>query len=62
MSFANTTTITVAAYNLNKKAIFKNCTPFADYIGEVNSKQIDNAKDMNEVMLMYNLTEYSYNF
>ena len=46
----------------NKELIFKNCAPFTDCISEINNTQIDNAKDVDVVMLMYNLIEYSDNF
>ena len=51
-----------AANNTNKKVIFKNCTPFTNCISEINNTQIDNAKDINIVMPMYNLIEYSDNY
>ena len=44
-----------------KKQYFKNCTPFTDYISEINT-QIDNAKDIDAVMAMHNLKEYSNNY
>ena len=43
----------------NKGVIFKNCAPFTDCISEINNNQIDNAKDIDIVMPMYNLIEYS---
>ena len=46
----------------NKKLIFKNCAPFTNCISEINNTQIDNAKDIDIVMPMYNLTEYSDNY
>ena len=46
----------------NKKVIFKNCAPFTDCTSEVNNTQIDNAKDLDVVMPMYNLIEYSDNY
>ena len=46
----------------NKGVIFKNCSPFTDYIGEINNTQIDNAKDIDVVMPMYHLIEYSDNY
>ena len=55
-------TITAAANNTNKKVIFKNCAPFANCISEINNTQIDNAQDMDIVMPMYNLIEYSDNY
>ena len=58
----NNTAAAGAANNTNKKVIFKNCTPFTNYISEINNTQIDNAKDIDIVMPMYNLTEYSDNY
>ena len=51
-----------AANNTNKKVIFKNCAPFTNCISEINNTQIDNAKDIDIVMPMHNLIEYSYNY
>ena len=51
-----------AANNTNKKVIFKNCAPFTNCIREINNIQIDNAKDIDIVMPMYNLIEYSDNY
>ena len=51
-----------AANNTNKKVIFKNCAPFTNCISEINNIQIDNAKDIDIVMPMYNLIEYSDNY
>ena len=45
-----------------KKAIFKNCAPFFDCISEINNTQIDNAKDIDVAMLMYNLIECSNSY
>ena len=55
----NTSAAGAAANNTNKKVIFKNCAPFTNCISEINNTQIDNAKDINIVMTMYNLVEYS---
>ena len=41
---------------------FKNCAPFIICISEINNTQVDNAKDIDIVMPMYNLIEYSYNY
>ena len=46
----------------DKGVAFKNCAPFTNCIGEINNTQIDNAKDIDIVMLMYNLIEYSNNY
>ena len=45
-----------------KNIIIKNCAPFADYISEIDNTQIDTAKEINIVMPMYNLIEYSGNY
>ena len=58
----NTAAADADAINTNKKVIFKNCAPFTNFISEINNKQIDNAKDIDIVMPMYNLIEYSYNY
>ena len=50
-----------AANNRNKKVTFKNCASFTNCISEINSK-IDHAKDIEIVMPMYNLIEYSDNY
>ena len=50
-----------AANNTNKKVIFKNCAPFTNCISEINNIQIENAKNIDTVMPMYNLIEYSDN-
>ena len=39
--------------------ILKNCVPFTNFISEINNTQIDNAEDIDIVMPMYNLIEYS---
>ena len=46
----------------NKGVIFKNCAPFINCISKINNTQIDNAKDIDIVMPMYNLIEYSDNY
>ena len=51
-----------AVNNTNKKVIFKNCAPFTNCISEINNTQIANAKDIDIVMPMYNLIEYSDNY
>ena len=62
MSVTNTAAAVIAANNITKKVIFKNCAPFTNCISEINNTQIDNAKDINIVMPMYNLIEYSDNY
>ena len=58
----NTAAQGAAANNTNKKVIFKNCAPFTNCISEINNTQIDNAKDIDIVMPMYNLIEHIDNY
>ena len=58
----NTAGQDAGANNNNKKVIFTNCAPFTNCISELNNTQIDNAKDIDIVMPMYNLIEYSDNY
>ena len=46
----------------DKGVVFKNCAPFTNCISEINNTQVDNAKDIDIVMPMYNLIEYSDNY
>ena len=62
ISVNNTAAQGAAANNTNKKVIFKNCAPFTNCISEVNNTQIDNAKDIDIVMPIYYLIEYSDNY
>ena len=41
---------------------FKNCVPFTNCISEINNTHMDNAKDIDIVMPMYNLIENSDNY
>ena len=64
ISINNTAAQGAAANNTNKKVIFKDCAPFTNCISEINNMQIDDAKDIDIVMPMYdanNLTD-SFNF
>ena len=62
ISVNNTAAAGAAVNNINKKVIFKNCAPFTNCISEINNTQIDNAKDIDIVMPMYNLIEHSDNY
>ena len=62
ISVNNTAAAGAAENDINKKVIFKNCAPITNYISEINNTQIDNAKDINIVMPLYNLIEYSDNY
>ena len=43
-------------------AIFKNNAPFQSCISKINNTFIDTAEDLDIVMPMYNLLEYSDNY
>ena len=45
----------------DKKLTFKNNAPFRSCIAKINNTFIDNAEDLDVVMPMYNLLEYSGN-
>ena len=58
-------TITIARPNnakRNKSVAFKNNAPFINCISKINDAKIDNAEDLDVVMPMYNLLEYSKNY
>ena len=46
----------------DKGVAFKNCASFTNYISEINNRQVDNAKDIDIAMPMYNLIEYTDNY
>ena len=58
----NTAAAGAAANTTNEKVIFKNCAPSTNFISETNNTQIGNAKDIDIVMPIYNLIEYSDNY
>ena len=47
--------------NSDKQVVFKSCALFTNCISEISITQIDNAKNINVLMSMYNLTKYSDN-
>ena len=46
----------------NKAVAFKNNAPFINCISQINDVQIENAEDLDVVMPMYDLLEYSKNY
>ena len=46
----------------DKEVTFKICAPFTKCISRINNADIDNAHDIDIVMPMYNLIEYSDNY
>ena len=58
-----TITVTNPSNNAyDKKLAFKNNAPFVSCISKINNALIDNAGDLDVVMSMYNLLEYSKNY
>ena len=48
--------------NYKKKLALKTNPPFFSYISKINNTLIDNAEDLDIVMAMYNLVEYSKSY
>ena len=46
----------------DKKLAFKNNASFVSCISKINNTLIDNAEDLDIVMSLYNLLEYSKNY
>ena len=46
----------------SKGVTFKNCSPVTKCISRINNTHIDNAQDIDILMSMYNLIEYSDNY
>ena len=46
----------------NKAVAFKNNAPFINCISKINSIKIDNAEDLDVIMPMCNLQEYSKSY
>ena len=46
----------------NESVAFKNNAPFINCISKINGVKIDNVEDLDMVMPMYNLLEYSKNY
>ena len=48
--------------NNNMQVVFRNCAPFTNCMSEISNTHIDNAKDIDVVMPMYNFIEYINNY
>ena len=55
-------TIRAAAANANTRLASKNCAPFTKCNLEINDEHVDTAENLDIVMPMYNLIEYSDNY
>ena len=54
--------ITASNGDANTKVAFKNCAPFTKCVTHINDEHVDNADNLDIVMPMYNLIEYSDNY
>ena len=58
--------ITIKGHNnrdiKNRSLAFKNNSPFINCISKINNVLIDNAEDLDTVIAMYSLFEYSKNY
>ena len=61
---ANVTATNTANDNAfgEKNLVFKNNAPFINCVSNIDEVKIDNAEDLDVVMSMYNLLEYSKNY
>ena len=55
-------TIRTAAADANTRLDLKNCAPFTKCNLEINDENVDTAENLDIVMPMYNLIEYSDNY
>ena len=54
--------ITTTGGNVNARVAFKYCVPFTKCITPINDGHVDGAHNLDIIMPMYNLTEYSDNY
>ena len=54
--------ITATGGDANTRIAFKNCAPFTKCITYINDQHVDNADNLDVIMPMYNLIEYSDNY
>ena len=57
-----TENITATGGDANTRVAFKNCAPFSKCITQINDDYVDNADNLDIIMPMYNLIEYSDNY
>ena len=54
--------IKVAAVAADTKVAFKNCAPFTRFATHVSDEHVETAENLDIIMPMYNLIEYSENY
>ena len=60
LDFCDYTDVYIVDYNGN--LVLKNNVPFISCISKINNTLVDNAEDLDIVIPMYNLLEYSKNY
>ena len=54
--------VTATGGNGNTKVAFKNCAPLTKCLTHINDKHVDSAENLDIIMPMFNLIEYSDNY
>ena len=54
--------IKVAAVAANTNIAFKNCVSFTRFVKHINDEHVETAENLDIIMPMYNLIEYSDNY
>ena len=54
--------ITAEGGNADTKVAFKNCVPFTRCVAHINDEHVETAENLDIIMPMYNLIEYSDNY
>ena len=54
--------IKVASVAANINVAFKNCAPFTRCVTHINNEHVETAENLDIIMPMYNLIEYSDNY
>ena len=54
--------VTATSDDENTNAAFKNCSSFTRCVTHINDEHIDTAENLDIIMPMYNLIEYSDNY
>ena len=54
--------ITASGGNADTRVVFKNCAPFTRCATHINDEHVETAENLDIIMPMYNLLEYSDNY
>ena len=59
ITIQNTAATEATPNNKNKQVKFENCVPFINCINQISNTNVGGAKDIDVLILMYSLIEYS---